>query len=522
MILPKPVSYKELPGSFRLNPDAGVFLAVGRPTDQLKWIAGSLAEHLDLNGPTSVELDHADPDQAPVGSIVLAIHEHDRVLGDEGYRLTVKPDLVTLSAATASGLHYAAESLMQLAPRHDAHGRERRIGCVQIEDKPRFAWRGFMLDSARHFQSVDLVKTWIDRIASLKLNVFHWHLTDDQAWRIQIDKYPRLTEVAAWRGNGRHREGGFYSKDEAREVIAYARDRGITVIPEIEMPGHCNAALHAYPELSCSGRTLRVGESGWDAYTQVEGRLAFCVGRDRTLAFIQDVLDEVAEVFDSPYLHVGGDERPADIWSACPHCQQRMQQHGLSNEDELHVWFMSHVGQYVKEKLGRQSICWAEKLDVGIPEHQIIQAWHPGQAASAMHAGRQSINSIHEWTYLDYPWSDQAMQGKPDWMIILPIEKVYDFEPSAEHNGPQSAARLLGSESPVWTEYIETPEMLDSHVMPRLAAFSEVMWTPPTQRDYSDFTHRLSRYLGEPGPVHSPVIYGRMASRTASGAGRLQ
>jgi hexosaminidase len=508
MIIPKPVTQNSSPGSFSLNSQTQVF--VSGDDKHVRWVGEQLARRLGVGRQVCKLLGDVDHAPAPRGSIVIVIDPSDESLGAEGYRVTVERDMVTLCASGGTGAFYAAESLIQLAPRKtdscSGNGRERRIACVQIEDQPRFPWRGMMLDSARHYQDIPTIKAWIDRIASLKLNRFHWHLTDDEAWRIQIDKYPRLTENAAWRGEGENRYGGFYTKDQAREVVAYAKDRGITVIPEIEMPGHCNAALYAYPHLSCSGKPLKVGKEGWNAYTQVEGRLPFCVGRDETLTFIKDVLREVAEVFDTPYIHVGGDERPAEKWSECPHCNERMKQAGLANEDELHVWFMSHIANFVLQGLGRQSIGWAEKLELGMAEGQIIQGWHAGQSSSAIAAGRQTINSTHEWVYMDYPWSVAGQKTKSKWMPILPLRKVYEFDPAGEGDGSENAGQILGSEAPVWTEFLSTQEQLEQHLMPRLVALSETLWSPRNSKNFKDFQRRLLRYQDKPLPAAGQVV----------------
>ncbi|MEZ6189865.1 MAG: beta-N-acetylhexosaminidase [Phycisphaerales bacterium] len=517
MIIPKPMNQEARPGAFQLSQRTRVYLAMQEDDRRGKWIGQQLSLRLGLEHPGCIWLGSISRATLPAGTIVIIIDPSEESLGAEGYWMTVEREMVTLCASGYEGAYFATESLIQLAtPRAEAtdgNGRKRSIPCVRIKDQPRYPWRGLMIDSARHFQDVPLIKSWIDRMASLKINRFHWHLTDDEAWRIEIDKYPRLTELAAWRTEGGQRYGGFYTKDQAREIVSYANARGITVIPEIEMPGHCNAALYAYPHLSCCGRPLKIGHEGWNAYTQVEGRLPFCVGRDATLEFIKDVLREVAEVFDSPYIHVGGDERPAGVWSECPHCNERMRRAGLANEDELHVWFMSQIADFVSDELKRVSIGWAEKLDIGMPENQIIQGWHAGQSDKVISAGRQTINSTHEWVYLDYPWSLSGQEAKPKWMPVLPLRKVYEFEPAGDTAGGAGSGLLLGSEAPIWTEFITTQEELQQHVMPRLAALSEVLWSASKDRDYNDFKRRLLRLGGRSPAVISPVVTGSLAKR---------
>ncbi len=512
-MIPKPAVQETIPGDFRLRPTSKVCLAARHDDEHARWIGEQLADRLELEDSSCDWLGDLDSSAAPIGSVVIVIDPGKTELGEEGYLLTVKADMITIYASDSRGAYYATESLVQLFdlsesdPRNNGDGRH--LPCVRIKDRPRFVWRGFMLDSARHYQDLDLIKKWIDRMAALKLNRFHWHLCDDESWRLQIDKYPLLTEVSAWRVQDGKRYGGFYTKDQAREVVAYAKARGITVVPEIEMPGHCNAALHAYPYLSCKGDPINIGEDGWNMFTQVDGRLPFCVGKDQTLEFIKDILREVVEVFDTPYIHVGGDERPSGVWSECPHCQARMKQMGVPDEDALHVWFMSHIADFVRYDLGRQSIGWAEKLDVGIPENQIIQGWHPDQSAKAISEGRSIINSTHEWVYLDYPWTEEMQKRMPKWMPVLPLDKIYDFDPAREAGDPAASELVLGGEAPVWTEFIPNEAKLEAHVLPRLAALSEALWSPRESKNFDDFSRRLSRRDGKMKfkAVSSPIIF---------------
>ena len=271
-MIPKPAVQEVIPGDFRLKPTSNVCLAARHDDPHARWIGDQLAERLSLENVCCRWLGDLDSSVAPIGSIVIVIDPGKTELGAEGYLLTVKSDMVTIYASDNRGAYYATETLVQLVEQSDGDARNngdgRHLPCVRIKDRPRFVWRGFMLDSARHFQSVELIKSWIDRMALLKLNRFHWHLCDDESWRLQIDKYPLLTEVSAWRTQDGKRYGGFYTKDEAREIVAYARARGITVVPEIEMPGHCNAAIHAYAHLSCTGDPIKIGADGWNAYTQ--------------------------------------------------------------------------------------------------------------------------------------------------------------------------------------------------------------------------------------------------------------
>lgn len=508
-VIPKPVETDLCPGDFGLASARMICLATAVDEPRFHWIGQYLADWLVSVGVARVPIQPDVQNKLSPNGTIRLIHDPDNhELGDEGYKLCVEEDHVSITAHRSAGIFYGVQTLIQLAAGGNQNGRGSRVPCVRINDKPRFTWRGLMLDSARHMQSVSEIKQIIDRLAALKLNRFHWHIADDQGWRFEVRKYPRLTSVGAWRGEGANRYGGFYTQNQVRDIVAYANNRCITVIPEIDMPGHCNAALHAMPELSCSGEPINVDAAGGlEAYTRSDGRQLFCAGRDNAISFLKDVLTEVAEVFDPPYIHLGGDERPADIWSKCPHCNQRMQQLGLANEDELELWFASQIATFVSEELKISTIGWGDNLKkAGMPEGQVVQGWLEGQSAMAAGMGRQTIHSFHEHVYLDYPWCEDSRQGKPDWMPLLPVEKVYDFEPVPEGLDPASTDLVLGGEAPIWTEYVQTYDLLLKQVMPRLQAFSEVLWSPRASRNYSDFKARAAQYTTLRPPVEPPDI----------------
>ncbi len=494
--IPRPNVITPCPGFFKLASARDIYLAGPHRDTHLEWIGQYLADWLATQDIADVNIlsDILGKDRVPAGSIRLELDQSTEALSRGSYHLVVNPDSLTVKAHDTDGVFHGVQTLKQLIASATTTGQSGHMPCVRIKDEPRFPWRGFMLDSARHLQSVAEIKKIIDRIASLKLNRFHWHLADDQGWRLEIRKYPRLTSVGAWRGEGPNRYGGYYTQQQAREIVNYAKDRCVTVIPEIDMPGHCNAALHAYPRLSCTGKPINAdAEGGLDAYTRHDGRLLFCAGRDEVLTFLKDVLTEVAEVFDPPFIHLGGDERPSGIWSDCPRCQRRMKDLGLDSEDELEYWFASQIAQFAHDHLKIRTIGWGDNLKkAGMPKGQVVQGWLEGQSAMAVGMGRQTINSFHEWVYLDYPWCKDSQEGKPDWMPLLPIKKVYDFEPVPEGTGPEASCLVLGGEAPVWTEHIRTFDSLIKHIWPRLQAFSEALWCAREVRDYTDFKQRVA------------------------------
>ncbi len=406
------------------------------------------------------------------------------------YELSIATGEIIVTAADEAGWFYALQTLKQLSHGHDHEGGP---ACGVIRDAPRFRWRGSMIDSARHFQPVEWILRHLDRMAALKLNRFHWHLVDDEGWRPEILRYPQLTELAAWRGVGENRYGGYYTQDDMRRVVAYARDRFITVIPEIDMPGHCNAVLVAFPHLSCLGEPLPVAEDGWNAFTRLAGRRAFCAANQEVYTLIEHVLSELNEVFDPPYLHIGGDETPRSHWEKCPKCMAVLKEIDGTNTADLRVYFLNRIADFCREKLGRPTIAWTDGVSDQLPRDQIVNAWFTGESARAARLGFETINSNHEWTYLDYPDSVENGRSKPDWMITLPLEKIYHYDPLPDGLEPELADRVLGSEAALWTEHAPDVAAMEAQLMPRLAAFAEALWSPRVGKSYDDFLLRLQR-----------------------------
>jgi hexosaminidase len=400
---------------------------------------------------------------------------------DESYDLIIKNDVIQIKANSEVGLFRGFTTLRQMIPNSCEYG-----GCVSgfflpevlVSDSPEFEHRGLLLDCCRHFMEVEFIKKMIDNLALHKMNVLHWHLTEDQGWRIEIDAYPKLTEVGAWRTElDGTKHGGFYSKEEIREIITYASARHVEVIPEIELPGHSQAALAAYPYLGCTGEQLEVANR-WGVFKDI-----YCAGNDSTILFLKQVLTEVCELFPSSRIHIGGDEAPKVRWHSCDKCQNRIAEQGLNDEHELQTWFIEEIGLFLESK-GKTIIGWDEILEGGLPDGAVVQSWRGMSGASqAIELGSDVIVSPTSHCYLDYPLSSTD------------LKKVYSFNPRPETVGD---GRVLGGECNMWTEH--TPQhLVESMVFPRAIGLSEVLWSGPeftgASDAYSDFIKRLEPHL---------------------------
>jgi hexosaminidase len=494
-----------IPAPAKLEPRTGSF-AIGRDTPVIvAREARPIAEYLAARLRTSTGYDlPVEEEEAGDGArgIRLVLDSAATRFGTEAYRLDVSDQGVLLQAKSGAGLFYGVQTLLQLLPpvAFSAEPVKREVWevpCVAVADHPRFSWRGAMLDVCRHFFDKEFVKRYIDLLALHKLNVFHFHLTDDQGWRVEIKKFPRLTEVGAWRdetmGDGT-RHGGFFTQDDIREIVGYAASRYITVVPEIEMPGHALAALAAYPDLSCTGGPFKV----WTQWGIAED--VFCAGNESTFEFLDGILDEVLELFPSEFVHIGGDECPKVRWQSCAKCQARIRGEGLHDEHELQSYFIRRIERYLKSK-GRRLVGWSEIREGGLAPSAVVMDWIGG-GAEAAEAGHDAIMSPTTHCYFDY-YQSQDRSSEPRAIGgYTPLEKVYAFDPIPAGLAPAHHRHILGGQANLWTEYIATPEHVEYMTFPRLAALAEVLWSPAESLDWDDFYARLKVHLERLDALH--------------------
>ncbi len=439
----------------------------------------------------------------------VVTEELPEVLGKEGYQLLVEKTGITLKARSETGIFYAMQSLKQLIHAAAPGGvtdQPVKIQCLEITDHPRFSWRGYMLDISRHFFPKDDILRMIDRMAMLKLNVFHLHILDDQGWRIEIMKYPELTRTGAWRVDREDTHwnawekprpgetatyGGFLSQDEIREIVQYAADRHITVVPEIEMPAHVSSAIAAYPWLSCSGRQIAVPSGGVWPITDI-----YCAGKESTFEFLEEVLEEVLALFPSKYIHIGGDEATKTEWEQCVHCQARIRSEGLNNTEELQSYFIKRIEGFLNQH-ERILIGWDEILEGGLAPNAAVMSWRGVQGGiEAAKAGHPVVMTPTSHCYFDY------YQGAPELEPLaiggyLPLEKVYAFEPVPEELTEEEGTLILGAQANLWTEYVKDLGHAEYMTFPRLIALAEVVWSPASKRDYNRFIQALPLFLGQ-------------------------
>ena len=495
-VIPRPVRMQVGGGTFRLTPETTILVEPG--SGEVLSVGRQLAEKLSGATGRAVAVEESPTGKSSRNTILLTTAEGTEGLGAEGYELKVTPDSVVIRAAKPVGVFYGVQTLRQLLPPELEAGEPSpavswTIPCVQIEDRPRFAWRGMHLDVARHFFDKEFVKRYIDLLASYKINVFHLYLTDDQGWRIEIKRYPKLTEIGAWReGTVMHRRGeqpdnrrygGYFTQDEIREIVEYARQRFITVVPGISMPGHSQAALAAYPELSSTGGPFQVWTQ-WGITKEVMDP-----GKEEAFDFVEGVLTEVIELFPSPCIHTGGDEVPRDRWKASPHAQARIKREGLAGEDELQSYFTKRVERFLNSK-GRQLIGWDEILQGGLAPNAVVMSWR-GTAGgiAAARSGHDVVMTPNRQTYFNYA-QDSSREGPGHTGGLLTLMTVYHFDPT-EGLTPDEAKHVLGGQACLWTEYVPTPTDVEYLLFPRLFAMAEVLWSPKDRRDDEDFLKRV-------------------------------
>ena len=434
------------------------------------------------------------------GNISLSLNQ--KIANPEGYTITVDKKGVNIAGATAAAVFRGIQTLRKSLPIVKGEASV-ALPFVNISDAPRFAYRGMHLDCARHFFPLEVVKDYIDMIALHGMNKFHWHLTEDQGWRIEIKKWPKLTTVGAWRSGtviSRNtpiedgiRHGGFYTQEECREIVKYAADRYITVIPEIDMPGHMLGALAAYPELGCTGGPYEV-QRRWGVFADI-----LCAGKEKTFQFVQDVLDELISIFPSEYIHIGGDESPRSRWKECPLCQKRIQDEGIkaengqSKEDRLQGYFTKRVEKYLASK-GKKIIGWDELLGCDVEQSATIMSWtgaEPGAKGAKL--GHDVIMTPNGVMYFDYYQTKQTWNEPLSIGGCSTVEDVYQFEPVAADLTPEQAQHILGVQANLWGEYIAYPSQIQYQVLPRMAALAEVQWMQPQDKNFDEFKARVTR-----------------------------
>ncbi len=495
MIIPKPVDFEAAGGEFLLSPQASVFIESGGQSP--KGIEARLREALSpaTGFPFPVIADRRQ------ATIALA---HDGGIPAEGYELRVTAGGVEIRARDEAGWFYGIQTLRQLLPAAIFGNRpapgEWRIPCGVIRDFPRFAWRGLMLDTARHFFSIADIKRFLDHMALHKLNVFHWHLTDDQGWRLEIRKYPQLTEVGSRRrespkagdrntGDGTP-YGGFYTQAEVRELVRYASERQIVIVPEIEMPGHVGALIAAYPELGnrdAPGFQPEV-RTRWGVNPNI------LAPTEEVFQFLEGVLDEVLELFPGEFIHIGGDEAPKEQWRQSPTAQEIRKAVGLEDEEQMQRWFITRIGGFLEAR-GRRLIGWDEISEAGLPPGAAMMLWRDWKwARQALAAGHSVVMSPASHCYLDY--AQGPIESEPEAICgEITLEKACAFEPVPEGMPPEEAARILGVQGNVWTEYIRDRDHLDYMTWPRAAALAEAGWSPQGTRDWVSFSRRITHHV---------------------------
>ena len=498
-VIPRPQLQENRPGSFVITKSTPLIVTDEGDRPAADFFNSYLSQVYGFTLPVAAS--------SKLPSIRLSTRKFVQAPANDGYELESAAKEIRIEGDTYAGTFYGMQTLLQLLPTTKA---ALRVPGVYVKDAPRFQYRGLHLDVSRHFFPLDFIKKYIDYIALHKMNYFHWHLTDDQGWRIEIKKYPRLTQVGGYRngtiigrfpgtGNDSLRYGGYYTQDEVKEIVAYAANRHITVVPEIEMPGHASAAIAAFPILSCfpSEPTLPNRETAWAGPTtgkQVQQAWGvfddvFCAGKETTFEFLEDVLDEVLPLFPSKLVHIGGDECPKENWKRCPQCQQRMKDNNLKDEHELQSYFIQRMEKYLNAK-GREIIGWDEILEGGLAPNAAVMSWRGEEGGiAAAQQKHKVVMTPGGWVYFDYTQSvneDSVTIGG-----YIPVEKTYSYEPVPPQLNAEEATYIMGAQANLWTEYVKNPRKAEYHLLPRLSALSEVLWTNKELKDWENFEKRL-------------------------------
>ena len=495
-VIPLPANISANEGeAFKLTSSTKIVYPEGN--EMMKRNAEFLSDY--LKNITGIELK-TTTDASDKNAIVLSLGLENT--NKEAYRLQIDQKAIQINGASEAGVFYGIQTLRKSTPITEG---SISYPSVTIEDQPRFGYRGMMLDVARHFEPVDFVKKYIDLLALHNVNRFHWHLTEDQGWRIEIKKYPKLTEIGSVRSetvkghntgkyNGKP-HGGFYTQEEIKDIVKYAGERYITVVPEIDLPGHMLAALAAYPEFGCTGGPYEVAKS-WGVFDDV-----LCAGNDSTFTFLEDVLTEVMELFPSEYIHIGGDECPKVRWEKCPKCQAKIKELGLKSDEKhtkehyLQSYVTDRIGKFLNDH-GRKFIGWDEILEGKLAPNATVMSWRGMNGGiQAAQLGHDAIMTPTDFCYFDYYQTGDTDNEPMAIGGFLPLEKVYSFNPIPDELTPEQSTHILGAQANLWTEYIPTPEQVEYMTLPRLAAMSEAQWCAPEKKDYSNFLTRLPRLL---------------------------
>ena len=489
-ILPKPQSLEIGTDKFDFN--ASTKILINNDFKEFNVVAGYLIDYLSEIYQLNIKKTNENTDNEPIISILI----NEDFENDEAYSLTIDESGIKIEGKTPRAVFYGVQSLLQIFPAGKQKTDGFKIPYITLSDYPQFKWRGMHLDVCRHFFPVEFVKKTIDVLASLKMNVFHWHLTEDQGWRIEIKKYPKLTEIGAWRKetvighmveyplkfDGK-KHGGFYTQEQIKEVVDYAQSRFITVVPEIELPGHAVAALAAYPEYSCTGGPFEVFTE-WGISEEV-----FCAGKDETFEFLENILSEVVELFPGEYLHIGGDECPKTRWKECDDCQVRIKNEGLKDEHELQSYFIKRIEKFLHSR-GKKLIGWDEILEGGLPARAAVMSWR-GESGGieAANNGHFVVMSPNATNYFDHYQGEYneplAIGGLTD------MKEVYDYQPIPKELDPDKKEFILGSQANLWSEYILSDDHMEYMIFPRICAMAENLWTDEDKQNWEEFVQRM-------------------------------
>lgn len=493
-IVPVPMEVTEGNGIFIINSATLILIDETNGTTEM---ADLLVQKIKHSSGLVLETKSYNAAFPKNNSIVFTTLGADANLGQEGYTIDITETNVNIRSISANGFFYGLQSLFQLLPadieKQGSGLKTYSLPVVNIKDKPRFKYRGMHLDVGRYMFPVEFIKKYIDLMAMYKLNTFHWHLTDDQGWRIEIKKYPKLTEIGSIRKGtqiGKTEQsdsipyGGFYTQEQAREIVAYAASKYITVIPEIEMPGHSVAALTAYPSLACTSGPFEV-LTHWGISDDI-----LCAGNDSVFTFIQDVLTEIMDIFPSTYIHIGGDEAPKVRWEKCPKCQARIKAEGLKDEAELQSYFIKRIEKFLVSKKHRL-IGWDEILEGGLAPEATVMAWHGIQAAiDAATQGHDAIMTPVDYCYFDYYQADPTIEPEAIGGYLT-LKTVYSYNPVPQVLPFEQSQHIIGVQGNIWTEFLKTPESVEYMAFPRMIALAEVAWSQQNRRDWNDFISRM-------------------------------